>query len=145
MSWGTWNKLSDNNSGRIRSSWYVLSLSNNSLLAKHYKTLAVYWTPDSLQTAWPWKRTKGPFFSLRPDKNGVTYRISINKQLRDFAQANHTSCGNTMQCVSLSNLMCLKRKNLSLRSTTAEPLTDKFPLQVLNVLKKALISIMVSG
>jgi hypothetical protein len=84
--------------------WYVFSLSTNSLLAKCYKTQAAYWTPDSLYTAWLWNRTKGLFFNLRPDNSGVTYRISINKQLRDFTQADCTSCGDRMQCVALSNL-----------------------------------------
>jgi hypothetical protein len=54
------------------------------------------------------KENKGAFFSLRPDNSGVTYQISINKHLRDSTQANRTSCGDTMQCVALSNLTTAK-------------------------------------
>jgi hypothetical protein len=49
-------------------------------------------------------------FSLRCDKSEVTYRISINKQLREVTQLEHPSCGATLQSIVHSNLTCLKKE-----------------------------------
>jgi hypothetical protein len=48
---------------------------------------------------------QSPFFRLRCDKSEVTYQISINKQLREITQLETPSCGTTLQCIMLSNLM----------------------------------------
>jgi hypothetical protein len=109
---GTSDKLSDN-SGRVTSSmrnvfalWQFSSCETLHCISV-YKQLGC--EGDQI-----------PFFGLRRDESEATYRISINKQLREVTQLEPPSCGTTLQCIMLSNLMWLKRTNLPLRSTTAE-------------------------